>query len=292
MIIVKLVGGLGNQMFQYAFGRNLARIKQAELKLDITGFETYKLHTYGLSHLNIKESIATSIEIYRLTKYAPRKGKVWRLRNYLFADTSIYIKEKRNMEFRFDPTVVSIGDTAYLDGYWQNEKYFKDTEEIIRKEFVVKGIMGDKDKVAAQSITHTNSVGVHIRRGDYITNAKVNAIHGACDINYYLRAAEIIAAKTPNPYFFVFSDDHKWVKKNIAFACPATYVAHNGADKNYQDLRLMSMCRHNIIANSTFSWWGARLNANPDKIVVAPKRWQNDPTRDASDLIPKTWIKI
>lgn len=292
MIVMKLIGGLGNQMFQYALGRNLARIKQTELKLDITGFETYKLHTYGLSHFNITENIATDAEISRLTKHAAKKGKIWRLRNYLFVDESIYIREKRSMEFKFDPTIMNIGDIAYLDGYWQNEKYFKDIEDIIRKEFVVRDAMNDEDKAVAQFITQTDSVSAHIRRGDYIASAKTNAVHGTCDINYYQRAAEIIAARTSNPHFFIFSDDHEWVKKNIAFAHSTTYVAHNDADKNYQDLRLMSMCRHNIIANSSFSWWGAWLNANSEKIIVAPKKWLNDSTRDTSDLIPKTWIRI
>lgn len=292
MIVVKLIGGLGNQMFQYALGRNLASIRQTELKLDITGFENYKLHKYGLSHFNIQENYAVATDISRLTKYTARKGKIWHLRNYFFADESIYIKEKRNMEFQFDPKIMNIGNEAYLDGYWQNEKYFKDIEDVIRKEFTVRENMEDEDKAVAQSITVTNSVSVHIRRGDYVTSAKTNAIHGICDFNYYLRAAGLITAKIPNPHFFVFSDDHEWVKKNISFTHPTTYVAHNGADKNYQDLRLMSMCRHNIIANSSFSWWGAWLNANPEKIVVALERWMNDPTRDTSDLILKTWIRI
>lgn len=292
MIIVKLIGGLGNQMFQYALGRNLALSKQTELKLDITGFETYKLRTYSLCHFNIKESLATKAEISRLTKYASKKGKIWCLRNYLFADASIFVKEKRSMEFKFDSSVMNISNDAYLDGYWQNEKYFKDIEGIIRKEFVVQDSMGDEDKMVAQSITHTNSVSVHIRRGDYVTNAKTNAVHGICDINYYLNASKIIIAKTPHPHFFIFSDDHEWVKDNIAFAHPTTYITHNGADKNYQDLRLMSMCRHNIIANSSFSWWGAWLNANTNKIIVAPQKWLNDSTRDASDITPKTWNRI
>ena len=196
------------------------------------------------------------------------------------------------MEFQFDPTIMSIGDTVYLDGYWQNEKYFKKIEDVIRKEFVARDVMGDEDKAVAQSITNAKSISVHIRRSDYVTNPKTNAVHGTCGIDYYLHATKLIATKIPNPHFFVFSDDHEWVKNNITFAHPTTYVAHNGADKNYQDLRLMSMCRHNIIANSSFSWWSAWLNTNPKKIVIAPQRWINDPTRDTSDLIPKTWIRI
>lgn len=292
MIVVKLIGGLGNQMFQYAFGRNLARIKQTEMKLDITGFETYKLHTYSLRHFNIKESLATKAEISQLTKHAAKKGKIWCLRNYLFSDASIFVKEKRSMEFKFDSTIMTIGDTAYLNGYWQNEKYFQDIEEVIGKEFVVRDAMGDEDKAMAQSIAQTNSVSVHIRRGDYVASAKTNAVHGTCDINYYQRATKLISEKIIDPHFFVFSDDHEWVKKNIIFDFPTTYVAHNIADKNYQDLRLMSMCHHNIIANSSFSWWGAWLNVNSNKIIVAPKKWLNDSTRDASDITPKTWNRI
>lgn len=292
MIIVKLIGGLGNQLFQYAIGRSLAVKIGAELKLDISGFETYKLHAYSLGHFNIQEKIATASEIAGLSRYAARKGKIWWLRNYFFADSKIYIKEKRNLEFQYDPTIMNAGASAYLDGYWQNEKYFKDIEGVLRQELSVKEALSGQDKIIAEMMAKVDSVSVHIRRGDYVTNAKTNAVHGACDISYYQKAAELIISRITTPHFFIFSDDHEWVKQNITFSHSTTYVDHNNAARNYQDLRLMSLCRHNIIANSSFSWWGAWLNPNPEKIVIAPKQWINDPTRDTSDLIPKTWIKI
>jgi hypothetical protein len=292
MIIVRLIGGLGNQLFQYAIGRNLSIKTGMELKLDISGFEAYKLHAYSLGHFNIQEKIATKDEIAKLSRYAAHKGKIWWLRNYLFADPTIYIKEKRDLEFQYDPTIMDAHGAVYLDGYWQNEKYFKDIEKILRQEFSVEEALAGQDKVIAESMAGTNAVSVHIRRGDYVTSAKTNAVHGTCDPDYYRRAAKLIAEKSPHPHFFVFSDDHEWVKNNIIFDNPTTYVAHNDASRNYQDLRLMSLCRHNIIANSSFSWWGAWLNANPGKIVIAPKQWVADQTRDAGDLIPQTWIKI
>lgn len=292
MIVVKLIGGLGNQLFQYALGRRVSAKTGTKLKLDISGFETYTLHSYSLRHLNIQEDFATPAEIAGLIRYAPKKGNIWWPRNYIFADSSIYIKEKKELEFQFDPAITRIGDTAYLDGYWQNEKYFKDIENIIRKEFTITDALGLADAKTAQAIMGAHAVSIHIRRADYIANAKTNAIHGTCDSNYYLRAAEYIAAKVENPHFFIFSDDHEWVKQNITFRYPTTYVTHNRADKNYQDLRLMSMCQHNIIANSSFSWWGAWLNANPQKIIIAPQRWMNNSTRNTSDLIPQTWKKI
>lgn len=291
MIIVKLIGGLGNQLFQYALGRHLAHINNTELKLDISGFEEYKLHAYSLNHFNIIENIATKKEINSFKKYQRKPGKLWFPYNRLIADENRYFQEK---QFHFDPRVLKLAGDVYLDGYWQTEKYFREIKDTLLKEIVVKTPLTGRDLEIANEIEDTNAVMVHIRRGDYVTNSQANIIHGTCGLDYYSEGISIIAKNVANLHIFVFSDDHEWVKNNIKFEYPTTYVDHNKADKNYEDLRLMSLCKHHIIANSSFSWWGAWLSQNPDKIVIGPSEWfrTKKTNVDTNDVIPESWIRI
>lgn len=289
MIIVKLIGGLGNQMFQYALGRHLSQKNNTKLKMDITGFESYKLHKYSLDTFNIKKNVATKSEIGRFKKSKPKSGRKWFLYNKLFADSSKYFQEKG---FNFDLDVMKLGSDVYLDGYWQSEKYFKEIESAIRADFSFILPQGEKDKKVSELINKCASISIHIRRADYATDANTNKTHGTCPINYYDKAIKVVAEKVNNPHFFVFSDDHEWVKQNMKIDYPTVHIDHNNTDTNYQDLRLMASCEHNIIANSTFSWWGAWLNKNPNKIVVAPKKWFANTNKNDSDLIPSTWIRI
>lgn len=291
MIIVKLIGGLGNQLFQYALGRHLAHIHETELKLDVAGFETYKLHSYSLDKFNIVENFATKEEIKKFIKYRKKNGRIWFLYNRLIADESMYVQER---QFNFDPRVLRSKNSAYIDGFWQTEKYFKAIEEIIRKEFTLKTKISDYSAQIAGYINNANSVSIHIRRGDYATDEKTNKYHGLCSLEYYHEAIKEIAKKIDKPHFFIFSDDPEWAKKNLILDFPATYVDGNKSDKNYEDLYLMSLCKHQIIANSSFSWWGAWLNQNKNKIVFAPKKWFNytKSSVNTNDIIPDSWIKI
>jgi len=289
MVIVKLIGGLGNQLFQYAAGKHLAHINHTELKLDITGFEEYKLHAYSLNHFNIKEDLATKEEVMQFKKYQSRNGRLWFLYNHFIADSTKYALER---QFNFDQRILELKPPVYLDGYWQTERYFKDIEQIIRADFTIKEPLSGKNKEVADLIENTSAVSLHIRRADYVTNATANASHGTCDIDYYKKATTIISEKVNAPHFFVFSDDMPWAKDNIILNFPTTYVDHNDASTNYEDLRLMSLCKHNIVANSSFSWWGAWLNQNPQKIVIAPKQWFKTQKMDTRDIAPSTWIRI
>jgi hypothetical protein len=291
MIIIKIIGGLGNQLFQYSLGKSLADKKNTELKLDVSGFDKYKLHAYGLNHFCIAENIATEKEIEQFQKYKRKPEKKWFLYNKLVADQNKYFQER---QFHFDEKVFDVSDDCYLDGYWQTEKYFKDIEEILRKELVVKSPIGGKDAEIMKIIQSTNSVSIHVRRGDYVSNSATNDYFGTFGPEYYQKAMGIIAKKVLNPHLFVFSDDHKWVKKNIILPYPTTYVDHNGADKNYEDLRLMNACQHFVISNSSFSWWGAWLSKNKNKLVVGPKKWFNKvkPNIKTDDIMPEEWIRI
>lgn len=278
-------------MFQYAIGRHLAHINRTELKLDISGFREYKLHAYSLGHFNIMENFATGKEVAKFQKYKRKPGKIWFLYNRLVADETKYVKER---QFHFDQKILQLKPPIYLDGYWQTEKYFKDIKNIIRQDFILKLPLSDKSRKVAENIRSREAVAMHIRRGDYVTNQQTNEYHGTCGVDYYHKSVEIMAEKVGNPHIFIFSDDHEWVKENIILDYPVTYVNHNGADKNYEDLRLISLCKHQIIANSSFSWWGAWLNSNPNKIIIAPSKWFNKtkPNVSAKDIIPDSWIKI
>jgi hypothetical protein len=291
MIIVKIIGGLGNQLFQYSLGKSLSQKKNVPLKLDISGFKEYKLHRYCLNHFNIQENFATEKEIAKFQKYKRIPKKKWFLYNKLVANEKKYFAER---QFHFDEEVFDVSDDCYLDGFWQTEKYFKDIKEIIWKECIVKNPIMGKNAEVMKKIQSENSVSIHIRRGDYVSDSSTNDFFGTFEPEYYKKAVEIIAKKVSNPHIFVFSDDHEWAKKNIILPYPTTHVDHNGADKNYEDMRLMNACKHFVISNSTFSWWGAWLSQNPDKIVIGPKKWFNNVKKNVKtdDIMPENWTRI
>lgn len=292
MVITKIIGGLGNQLFQYSLGRHLAILNDTELKLDVSEFETYKLHAYSLGAFNVKEQFASQDEIARFKKYQRRPGKINFLYNRLIADRRKYVQEK---QFHFDSEVLKVRGDAYLTGFWQTEKYFKDIEGLIRKDVTLKRPLSTQSESIAREMASKNAVSLHIRRADYVTDPATNAYLGTCSIEYYQEAARRIADKVGDPHFFLFSDDHAWVKENLKLPYPCTYVDHNGPDKNYEDLTLMSMAKHAIIANSSFSWWGAWLIQNPTKIVIGPTRWFSNPkkkTTSTEDILPENWIRL
>lgn len=281
MIIVKLAGGLGNQLFQYAIGYNLAYKNNTGLLLDISAFNSCKLRNYELSVFNIQENFASLSDI---NKFKPKKIlKFYTIKN------KKHIKQKGTS---FDSKILELKGDLYLDGYWQSEKFFKEVEKQIREDFSFKIASEQLNKQISTKITMDNSISIHVRRGDYITNTKTNSVHGICSLDYYSKSVKYITNKVENSHFLIFSDDINWVKENLDIPFPKTYVDWNNSDKAYEDLRLMSLCKHNIIANSTFSWWGAWLNNNPDKIVIAPRKWFNDSKIDAADIIPESWVKL
>lgn len=295
MIITRLIGGLGNQLFQYAVARHLVEINRTVLKIDVSGFETYKLHKYSLWPFNIQENFASPEEVAMLT---PKQGIVGPiLRRSLRKPPKLvktYIREKDS--FYFDREILSLSDGVYLDGYWGSEKYFIGIEDVIRREFTVKTPQMDENKELAELITACEAVSIHIRRGDFVSVPYTNKMRGTCGLDYYLQCASLFSQCVKNPHFFIFSDDPDWVHGNFSLAYPNTIVDYNKADRSHEDLRLMSRCKHNIIANSTFSWWAAWLNPNPDKIVIASRIWFRNPVANAKvnfdDLYPKEWIMI
>lgn len=288
MIIVHLIGGLGNQMFQYAVGRRLAHHHNTDLFLDVTGFASYALRKYELGVFRINATITPPDMLKRvpfLQKDIIRLG----IRKRFAGETVFqYIKEKIP---DFQEEILSLPDNIYLEGYWQSEKYFSEIVDILRKEFLFVNSPSAINQELLKKIKGCNSVSLHIRRGDYVSNPKTKETHGVLGIDYYMRALYLMEEKVKDPQIFVFSDDIPWVRENLKTDLPLHFIDYNGVEKNYEDLRLMSNCKHHIIANSSFSWWGAWLNQNQEKIVIAPKRWFNDQSIDSKDLIPNEWIK-
>jgi hypothetical protein len=271
MIVSRLTDGLGNQMFQYAAGRRLAHHHGTALILDVSLYAnqppTSTPRRYELNFFRIQAAIAQADLVH-----------VWRKSPFTtFVESELCA-----------PELLNAHDNAYLVGYWQCERYFDDIRTLIFAEFAPAGSMDKSNIITSQKIKRSISISVHVRRGDYVNNK----FHTFMGLDYYRAAVAEITKKIPSPHFFVFSDDPEWCRENLDIGFPCTLVTHNVGPQAYWDIILMSRCHHNIIANSSFSWWGAWLNRNTDKIVIAPKQWFGDPTVDTRDRVPDDWIRL
>lgn len=288
MIITKIIGGLGNQMFQYAAGRSLALANGCQLKLDISGFDNYAIHNgYELGRFNIKAEIASVEEVERFVGLSPRIARFVRKRTGL-GKKSYYLE--RN--FAFDAGFFDKTPPIYLDGYWQSWKYFEPCAATIREELTLSNPLAGRNAEVAKQIAQVNSVSIHIRRGDYVANRATNKVHGFVGVAYYKEAMRRIDKEVSDSWFFVFSDDLPWAKSNLGLVDNVTFVDHNAGVSSYEDMRLMSLCRHHIIANSSFSWWAAWLGYHPVKRVLYPGNWFATEEKDISSLCPPEWIRV
>ena len=295
MIIVKLQGGLGNQMFQYALGRVLSLHRKEELKFDLSSFPDANNRKYRLDRLGIHLQFVSPEECYRIQYVL--QPLYWRLICRFFnkpcppvRTSDGYFKEKSEA---FDSSVFAAAIT-YIDGYWQSEKYWTGYEDVIRRELSLNVELSRETRELAEKISGCNSVSVHFRRGDYVASAATMDYHGICSLEYYAAAVNRIAETEKNIELFIFSDEPEWCRENFKPEYPMHFITHTASERDYEDIWLMSRCRHNIIANSSFSWWGAWLCNNPDKIVIAPRRWVvgNNTNKHVQDLIPENWIRI
>lgn len=292
MIIAQLKGGLGNQLFQYAAGRAVAHRCSMPLTLDLSRYEWDPKRCYRLDRFNIQARPATPSEVAHVTGENRRglQGVLFRFGQKLKPyHRRTVVREKH---FHFDPYSRRIRSATYLEGYWQSDKYFEDIAPILRQELTLKYPLEPINEALARRIGEVEAVSVHVRRGDYAADPKTKQTHGTCTPAYYGDAVEQMRRLLRAPHFFVFSDDISWAEANLSFEGPVTYVDHNGQDRDYEDLALMSFCRHHIIANSSFSWWGAWLSDYPDKHVMAPKRWMRDPQHCTKDVVPTTWHRV
>jgi hypothetical protein len=274
---VKLDGGLGNQMFQYAAGRRLALKHGVPLELDLSWLKTTERAGWGRSYqldcFNIQARKRSNISISKIRRLFHKQ---------------ITIQER---DRRFNASVLDAPDDSYLIGYWQCETYFKDVEGAIRRDFTFSHLPEKRNKELMKKISNCNSVSLHFRRSDYVDVKGTNQFFGVPSLDkYYYPAVKFISERVSSPHFFVFSDDPAWGKQNLTIESPTTFVDHNPPQRGFEDLRLISNCKHHIIANSSFSWWGAWLNPNREKIVIAPSKWCQDP--DQNKIILPDWITI
>jgi hypothetical protein len=295
VIIVNLIGGLGNQMFQYACGWALGRDTGVMVKVATDMFDGYTLHNGP----ELRRVLSTSVGVAGFGELQSLVGR-WRarprVRRWLAHDMLKPLRGHHfivEQQFRYNEELRDMARRGvYLQGYWQSERYFEKHTDILRKEFAFKNTPAGRNAELAREIREDLSVSVHIRRGDYADCPKTRAFHGLCDPDYYARAIEFIRRRVPRFRLFAFSDDPQWVVRKLRPSYPEMVVVnHNSGNQSHVDMQLMSMCHHHIIANSSFSWWGAWLNPHPNKIVIAPRQWFAD-APDTADLIPKNWIRL
>jgi len=296
MKIVSLSGGLGNQMFMYAFCLGLrAKDKKTLLFVPVLnnskayghqGYELEKLfHIYRFDGLFSKISNLI-IQIYsQIIRVFPNK---WNSLLYKFLNIHL-VKVPEN--FIYYQNVFSFKNKhEFFRGTWQSESYFKDAKDEVRKQFEFnQNLLSWNSIQTTKTMLQSNSVSIHIRRGDYLSDNFKDGFGGVCTDEYYTKAIQFIKEKIEIPVFYVFTDDKDWVSNNFELE-GALYINSNTGIDSWQDMYLMSQCKHNIIANSSFSWWGAWLNSNEKKIVIAPKLWWKLFEKD--DVVPDSWIRL
>ncbi len=290
MIVTRLNGGLGNQMFQYAAGRRLALQNNTDLTLDISwfkgaGMQATAKRVYELGIFKVVGTISDEPVIYR-----PSKGI---LSSILMRSKELRVYSQSDGGYFYNPEILEAGDDVRLEGYWQSADYFEDIAKQIRDDFTFRNPPNKKNKDMLHKIKDTNAVSLHVRRGDYANDKSTQAFHGLAPLDYYRECMRRMQRDLEKPHFFIFSDEPDWCKKHLQNHKNMTYVDINDADHGAEDMRLMAACKHHIIANSSFSWWGAWLNPSLDKIVYAPKRWfAGTSEKDTLQLIPKQWIRL
>lgn len=289
MVVTELKGGLGNQLFQYAAGLSLSQRLETRLLLDCSFLESSRQSadtTYRVYELDKFQVTEPQANEWVLAKFTPHS--LWQRALHLLV--SGLVKEEKS--FAFDTSFFSQKGDIYLRGYWQSERYFQSIESLLRERLSFRNELRHLNKEWADRIKSSHSVSIHIRRGDYVSDPKINSYHGALSIDYYLNGVAEIVSRVPTAHFFVFSDDVPWAKDHLQLGAPCEFITGNSGTQAWEDLKLMSLCQHHIIANSSFSWWGAWLNPSKEKIVVCPREWFADKSIDTSDLIPTAWIRL
>lgn len=289
MKIVNILGGLGNQMFQYALALSLKEeFPQEDILIDVSCFNGYPLHNGFEIHNIFRNSLreASRSDIASVNYPLPHY-RLWQIGRRILPKKKTVIRESSDMVFQ--PEVLTKAGNIYYDGYWQSEKYFNNHRRVILDAFKFPDL-NEINRNLISSLNSRKTCSIHVRRGDYLNH---RLFKNLTDLDYYEKAVEYIANHTDIDYFIVFSNDIEWCKQNIAPLIKDSkivFVDWNLGVDSYRDMQLMSLCNHNIVANSSFSWWGAWLNDNPGKIVFCPHKWINVDYK--TDIIPDSWIKL
>jgi hypothetical protein len=279
-------------MFQYAAGRALSLARGVPLRLDTQDFKGYTLHNGFELHriFYIETELADARDVRQVLgwrAFSPLRRKLFHKRFVKFRGKHLFVDSLSNHRYN----LADMTEKCYLMGNWQSERYFSQVAETIRRDLSFKTHLTGRNNELLKLMAKNEVVSLHVRRGDIASNPASLAIHGLCSLEYYRRAIEYVTARVAKPEFVIFSDDMTWVRENLSIDYPCHYVDHNKGFESYNDMHLMSLCDHHIIANSSFSWWGAWLNPKGDKIVVAPQQWFLA-NYDSSDIVPSSWIQI
>lgn len=292
MVIIKLQGGLGNQMFQYACGKAFALKHDKTLLIDDSFLnknqnttDEFTPRAYALGVFNLDTRVADEL----LLKSFEGNGIFKKVLKQLQLTYRKSYQELPGMEA---DQLDSVQPPVLLNGYWQSEQYFAAFNTETRKTFEFNIPAELEDRIS--TMNKTNSVSIHYRRGDYLTNPVAQKVLGTLDEAYYQAAVQKVKTEIVNPFFYIFSDDTEWVNNNLPLTDNYQVIDSYSGDKHWYDMLLMSKCKHHIIANSSFSWWGAWLNPAPQKMVIAPKRWFADEEMNAraGNLIPSAWLRV
>jgi len=299
MVMVRLMGGLGNQMFQYAVALRLATKRKTVLRLDLTFLldraprGNFVFRDFDLAIFNVPEKAASAREVRRFRRNAEPIGRS--LREWV-ADKLVKKRFFLEESLRFDPRVLDLPRETYLEGYFQNQAYFADIEQVVRSRFRLapnEAELPAATRGLAEEIRAGDGICLHVRRGDYVTNPESNRILGVCSLGYYLRGLEKLNTLGATGKVFVFSDDEAWCHENFGGMSGATVVEHSHAGpRSSTHLWLMTLCRHFVIPNSSFGWWAAWLSQSPKKIVVRPSRWFQKRGWWDVDVCPPEWIGV
>jgi hypothetical protein len=291
VIAVRLEGGLGNQMYQYAAARALAQRHQTGVLIDAAALlrprGNVTRRVFELAHFKHTAILMSDSESRRLSWFhrVPLMSH-WVSQWHMIAEQGA----------GYQPAFAKLPDQSYLLGYWQSYRYFADVAAHVAAEFEPLEALSCESQAVADRIAGTSSVAVHVRRGDYVTLPSAANFHGVLPLDYYAKAMERVQLAEPQAHCFVFSDDLAWCKAHLPGAMPMTFVGHNAGSDAWQDLNLMSKCRHHVIANSSFSWWGAWLADQrwgvTGRRVIAPKRWFAGQQQVSPDRCPEHWETI
>jgi len=289
-VIVNVVGGLGNQLFQYAFGRRAAITRGDRLLLDVSFYNRQTTNrALRLTQFNID---ATLLHQQELARYSP-SGTWRRVRRRIHRLTGwrpVYDGVHEMSNYSYTPEILTQGKYPIYVGYWAHPGYIEPIAQAIRAELAFSSPPDAVNQQWLEHIAGRESVSLHVRRGDYLLERNL-AYHGVLPLSYYHSAIANITRYVKTPSFYLFSDDPQWVKENLILDYPVFVMEHNGDEQDYEDLRLMSACQHHIIANSTFSWWGAWLSEHAAKRVIAPERWNRDLSA-RGHIAPDDWILL
>ncbi len=297
LTVTKLIGGLGNQLFQYAVGRAVSLQNRSELVLDDSPFIEYTDRKYSLDSFAIPQRFPSEEEASIIRSSLAAENVVPEKRRF-FLNKFFRRARQQNLKIikesrfpHFEPEILALPPNVYLDGYWQSARYFQQIEEVLRKDLQLIKPLSPYSLNLRSQIMQKEAVSLHIRRADYISSSYILNLIGICEPPYYHQAISEILQRVPKAHFFIFSDEPGWAKANLKLPEAHTLVEPPAPTKDYEDMILMSNCQHHIIANSTYSWWGAWLNPSKSKVVIAPKKWFNS-WPDHVDLFLPNWIRL